>query len=239
MLSFHVDLHHHCNCDPIDHLSYSAQDLVDEAAEKGLHAIAITPHRDVFADPHAVTYAREKGVLLIPGVEKMIEGMEVVILNVTPPEISEEFSFSDLADLRERRGGDILVFAPHPFYPRPTCVGPRLDEFPHLFDAVEHAHLYVRGWNPNLKAIQWASQNNKAVLANTDSHGLGVLGRNYSIVEASELTCSSLFDSIRAGQVEIVSQPHSLIQFGFFAVRTVLYQALCRLMKRGTASPRA
>jgi len=226
---FKTDLHNHCNCDPVDHLHYSAEALVDRAIARGIHALAITPHGEVFHNPRAVDYAAEKGLLLIAGVEKMVEGREVVILNVVPDDISNEFKFSDLRNLRARLGGQILVIAPHPFYPRPSCVGPVLTENQDLFDAVEHAHLYGFGWNPNRQALRWAKSFGKAVVANTDCHDLSMVGRNWSEVDAEELTTDSLFAAIRTVKVKFVSRPPSVWEFAKFAMTVAVYQQARRI----------
>lgn len=229
---FRTDFHNHCSCDPVDHLHYSAEDLVDQACASGIQALAITPHGQVFSDPRAVEYAAGKGVLLIPGVEKMIEGREVVILNVAPDDIPRSLDFSDLKKLRQKLGDSILVIAPHPFYPRPTCVGPVLTKNKDLFDAVEHAHLYGFGWNPNRQAVRWAKSFGKAVLANTDCHDLSMVGRNWSEVEAEELSAESIFAAIRTLKVTYVSRPPSFWEFTQFAVRVAAYQDARRLLKK-------
>lgn len=230
MAIFRADLHHHCDVDPVDHLTYTAVDLVDRARAHNLHALAITPHGEVFHSPSAVDYARDQGILLIPGIEKMIEKREVVLLNVLPGEIPRRMTFRDLAELRSRKGPDLLVMAPHPFYPRPNCVGPVLDEHADLFDAVEHAHLYHLLWNPNRQAIAWANHNGKAILANTDTHDLTMLGRNYTEIEAEELALPSLFQAIRARKTRPVTRAPSLTEWVRFATGTLYQVARRRLL---------
>jgi len=205
---------------------------VDQAGKAGISALAITPHGEVFHDPKAVKYAWDKGILLIPGVEKMVEGREVVILNVEPADVPKKCSFGDLAEIRKKLGKKILVIAPHPFYPRPTCVGPLLDQHKDLFDAVEHAHLYGMGWNPNREAIRWAKANHKAIMANTDCHDLSMVGRNWSEVEAGELTAESIFSAIRERKVKYVSRAPSFWEFSQFALRVAAYQDFRRVLKK-------
>lgn len=230
MPTFRVDLHHHCDVDPVDHLTYTAIDLIDAARAHGLHVLAITPHGVVFESPTAQAYAKDQGVLLIPGVEKMVEGREVVLLNVSAGDIPKKMTFKGLAALREKRGEEVLVMAPHPFYPRANCVGPLLDEHKVLFDAVEHSHLYSFFWNPNLKAVEWAGQNGKAVLANSDTHDLAMLGRNWTEVEAEELSIPAVFAAIRAGQTRHVARPPTLVELGLFVAKVTAYQGIRRLL---------
>ncbi|MFQ3671518.1 MAG: PHP-associated domain-containing protein [Verrucomicrobiia bacterium] len=229
---YRADLHHHCDVDPVDHLTYTAVDLIETARSHGVQVLAITPHGLVFESRSAVEYARDQGILLIGGVEKMVEGREVVLLNVAPEDVPARMRFRDLAELRERRGEEILVMAPHPFYPRASCVGPVLDRHVDLFDAVEHAHLYHWLWNPNRAAVEWARRHGKAVLANTDTHDLMMLGRNCTEIEAEELTVSAVFAAIRAGRVRPISHPPSLVEWGRFAAGAA-YQVGRRLVLGG------
>ncbi|MEM9399724.1 MAG: PHP-associated domain-containing protein [Verrucomicrobiota bacterium] len=202
MPAYKVDLHNHCDCDPIDQLSYSYQDLIDKAHEQGVDALAITPHRDPFPEkdiPDAIAYAQNKGMLFIPGVERYIDGREVIILNAQPSYFSSETQLGqkDLRKIRQEQGDAVLTIAPHPFYPRKTCVGRVLDQIKDLIDALEFSHMYFPFWNPNTKAEVWAKANNKPVVANSDSHNLHMIGKNSSIVEADSLTTEAIFSAIR------------------------------------------
>ena len=229
---FRTDFHHHCDIDPVDCLDYSAYDLVDRLVEKGIQACAITPHGMVFEDRAVIEYAASKKLLLIPGVEKKVGGYEVVILNVTAAEIPVDFSFNDLAELRKRRGDSILVFAPHPFYPRKSCIGPVLDSCKELIDAVEFAHLYFTFWNPNLKALEWARINNKPVLANSDSHTLVMAGFHSSLVQAEKLEATALFNAIRAGRVTYESRYKTPVEICIFLFKVVLSQLVLRIPRQ-------
>lgn len=233
MPAFNIDFHHHCSCDPVDRLYYNDFQLIDQAVAAGLHAIAITPHGSVYHHPAAVDYARSKGLLLIPGIEKIIEGYEIVLLNVRPEEISDTFSFADLQKLREKRGDSLFVFAPHPFYPRSTCAGRILGEVKDLIDAVEYAHLYFSFYNrPNQKVLTWARINNKPVIANSDSHDLSMVGKNYTVIEAEKVDATSLFTALKIHSPRLVSQPYSLKRMLFFFVRVVFPLECHHLQKR-------
>ncbi len=240
MPTYRVDFHHHTNSDPIDTLWYSARDLVDRAVLCGIHAIAVTPHGAVFDEPKTISYAQSKGILLIPGVEKMVEGKEVLLLNVTPSEVSRHFSFEDLRRLRQQKGLDFLSVAPHPFYPRDTCMGPWLDRYRDLMDAVEYAHFHLEGWNPNDQLLDWARSRNCPVLANSDTHYIGMMGRNWSEVEAESLTTRAIFDAIRAGRVRVRVHRPSLWEVFRFAVQVSAFQDFLRVVNpRRTRAVRA
>jgi predicted metal-dependent phosphoesterase TrpH len=225
---FRVDFHHHVQGDPVDLLSYNIYDLIDSAAQKGIDAIAVTPHGSVFDDLQARDYAAHKGVLLIFGVEKRIEGKEVLILNVSREEIPSPMSFHDLGRLREKRGGDILVVAPHPFYPTDSCLGDLMDSYPDLMDGVEYAHLHLPFYNPNDRAVEWARRHSKPILANSDTHQLFMFGRNYTEVESPDLSIRSLFQSIRERKTRAIVHIPRFTELVRFVVEVTLFQGIVR-----------
>lgn len=225
---YRVDFHHHVKGDPIDCLNYTIFDLIDCALKKGIHSIAVTPHGKVFQDQEAIEYATRKGILLISGVEKRVEGREVLILNVTPEEIPSKMTFTDLRLLREKKGDQILIVAPHPFYPARSCLLSKLEEYHSLFDATEYAHLHLSFYNPNEKAVAWAQRHQKAILANSDTHGLFMLGKNYSEVEAESLTTDSIFRAIRNHRLKPRVHVPSILELVRFTIEVTLLQAVYR-----------
>ena len=72
-----VDLHLHTDDDPTDLIRHTGKELVDRAAALGLSALAITLHDRQLRDEALADYARERGVVLIPGVERTIGGKHV------------------------------------------------------------------------------------------------------------------------------------------------------------------
>ena len=79
-----VELHAHTSDDPVDDIPYSTHQLIDRAAQLGYHALAITLHdRQLDVRPFA-SYAAERGITLIPGIERTIEGRHVLLLNFSP-----------------------------------------------------------------------------------------------------------------------------------------------------------
>ena len=232
MPHYRTDFHHHCNIDPVDCLDYSPCELVDRLHERGIHAIAITPHGAVFEDPKVIEYAASKGMLLLPAVEKKVDGYEVVLLNVNSCEVPEICSFEDLRELRRKRGDSLFIFAPHPFYPRSSCVGPMLDRYRDLFDAVEFAHLYFSFWNPNRQAVAWAEKNKKPVIANSDSHHLSMAGFHFSIVEAEKLEPLALFNAIRQHKVTRQSRMKTPVELIGFIFNVLCNQQIRRIPRK-------
>src|SRR5687768_9509184 len=110
-----VELHSHTSADPHDYIPHSTTELIDRAAALGYGALAITLH-DCWLDIGGVRdYARDRGITLISGVEKTVEGKHVLLINFDADAEATD-SFEKLARLRRSQPAG-LVIAPHPFYP--------------------------------------------------------------------------------------------------------------------------
>lgn len=205
-----TELHTHTSADPHDAIPYSTTDLIDRAANLRYDVLAITLHDSWFDVRDISTYARDRGVTLISGVERTIEHKHVLLLNfdVTAERVT---SFADLAELRraQPRG---LVIAPHPYYPARCCLGRLLEQHADLFDAVELNAFYTAHIDRfNQKAINWAKRVGKPIVANADVHRLKQLGRTFSLVDAPR-DPDAICAAIREGRVEIRTRPLSLIE---------------------------
>lgn len=186
------------------HLGHTIFEHIDRAKEVGLDAIAVTWHRKICADPEAYAYARQRDILLIPGMEADVEGRHLVVLNVTEGDLSGEPSWADIRALRTRKP-EVLMLAPHPFYPHPTCLGKEIHNHIDCIDAVEWCMIHVK-WlpkriSPNLRAARWAQKHGKTLVACSDAHTLNAIGKNASTVEADARTVEAIFAGIRAGRV--------------------------------------
>jgi len=201
-----VELHTHTVDDPIDEIPHSSRELIDRAAELGYHALAITLHERQLDIRDLVPYAAERGIVLIPGVERSIARRHVLLLNFRSG-AEDVRTFEDIARLKRRGGG--LVIAPHPFFPAPTCLRGDLDRHPDLFDAVEYNAMFTRSINFNRRAEGWAVRYGKPLVGNCDVHRLRQLGSTYSLVDA-EPNADAICQAIAAGRLRVVSRPLSL-----------------------------
>ena len=196
----------HTGEDTYDGLAYPATELIDKAAALGYGAIAITLHDTVLEDERYFEYARQKGVLLIRATEWTIQKLDVLMYNVTQREVDAIRTFEDLRAFRAAKGGDILVIAPHPFYPTSKSLSHRLIEHIDLFDAIEHAQLHLPWLNFNPRALRVAEEHRKPIVANSDAHNLWMFGRHYTMVDAKP-ELRSIFDAIRENRLEWHSPP--------------------------------
>jgi predicted metal-dependent phosphoesterase TrpH len=198
-----VELHSHTGDDPVDRIPYSTCDLIDRAATLGYDALAITLHdRQLDVRPYA-GYAAERGMVLIPGIERTLEGRHVLLLNFSR-RCEEVESFQDLAALRASEPGGLVV-APHPFFPV-HGIGGRMSEYPDLFDAVEFNAMYTTTLNFNDRGARWAREYRKPIVGNGDIHRLEQLGTTYSLVDA-ERDPGSICAAIAAGRVQLKTNP--------------------------------
>lgn len=200
-----VELHAHTAEDPIDDIPHSSHDLIDRAATLGYGALAITLHERQLDLKRLTLYAAERGMTLIPGVERTIGGRHVLLLNFSRAAETVR-SFDDLRRLRTRERG--LVVAPHPFFPTRSCLRGDLECHADLFDAVERNAMFVRGLDFNARAEAWARRHGKPIVGNCDVHRLAQLGTTYSLVDAGP-DAGAICDAIRAGRVSVESRPLS------------------------------
>jgi predicted metal-dependent phosphoesterase TrpH len=214
-----VDLHTHTSDDPVDFIPYTTEQLVDRAAELGFGALAITLH-DRQRDPRDLdAFARERGIVLIRGVERTIQGRHVLLLNFPAAAESVE-SFEHVARLKARHP-EGLVVAPHPFYPHTTCLRGLADRHADLFDAVEQNAFYTAACDFNQPARRWARAHGKPVVGNSDAHRLSIFGATASLVDA-EPDADAICAAIRSGRVEVQTRPLSAVEAGTYFGRLML-----------------
>jgi predicted metal-dependent phosphoesterase TrpH len=228
-----VDFHTHTSDDPVDRIPYSPCGLIDRAAALGFDALAVTLHERQLDLRHLTPYAAERGIVLIPGIERTIEGKHVLLLNFSPA--SEDVrTFADLARLRTRERG--LVVAPHPYFPTGTCLGGLLERHAALFDAVEWNAMFTRAINFNTRAARWAAALGKPMVGNGDVHRLWQLGTSYSLVEAAA-DPTAICEAVREGRVEVAAVPLSTATAAFTIADMVRGQLATAVFKPATLQP--
>jgi predicted metal-dependent phosphoesterase TrpH len=198
-----IELHSHSADDPSDYIPHSTCQLIDRSAHLGYGALAITLHdRQLDLRPYA-DHARQRGVTLIPGIERTIEGKHVLLLNFSHASEAVE-TFDDLARLRASERG--LVVAPHPYFPSPTCLGDLMESHADLFDAVEYNAMFTRSLNFNDRAVRWAMRHGKPLVGNGDVHRLRQLGTTYSLVDAPP-DADAICEAVRQNRVRVEATP--------------------------------
>lgn len=216
-----VDLHIHTADDPEDVITHDGRMLVDRAHARGFDALAITLHNRQFSDARLTAYAAERGVTLVPGVEKTVDGCHLLLINF--PHTAESVrSLDEVAALKENAPNGLVV-VPHPFFPHTSSLGRRIEAAVDLVDAVEWSYFWRRGMNFNTRAARWADAHQKPLVGNSDLHDLRQLGRTYSLVFA-EPSADAICRAIRAGRVSLETSP---------APAGELAQVLAGMFRRG------
>jgi predicted metal-dependent phosphoesterase TrpH len=198
-----VELHAHTSDDPVDRIPYTTVELIDRAAALGYDALAITLHERQLNLARLAPYAADRGIVLIPGTERTIEGRHVLLLNFKAG-AEDVRTFDDLARLKSRARG--LVVAPHPFFPTAVCLGEDLERHADLFDAVERNAMYTRLVDYNRRGERWAASHAKSIVGNGDVHRLAQLGTTYSLVDAAP-DPDAICEAVAAGRVRVESRP--------------------------------
>jgi predicted metal-dependent phosphoesterase TrpH len=199
-----ADLHLHTSEDPCDWIRHSASELIDRAAERGYGALAITLHDSQLECERLRAQARDRGIILIRGIERTIEGSHVLLLNF-PARVSTSIgSFAELAEARRRTRG--LVIAPHPFFPGRSCLHSALDDHAELFDAVEWSYFWTREVDFNTRAAAWAAEHGLPVIGSSDMHDIRQLGRTFTLIDAPD-DADAICEAVREGRIALRTQP--------------------------------
>ena len=204
-----VELHAHTADDPKDYISHTAHQLIDRAADLDCDALAITLHNKQLDVEPLRAYASERGLALIPGVERDIQGKHVLLINFSS-RTERVDTFEDVARLKQEEPAGLVV-APHPFFPMGSCLRSMMNRHADLIDAVELNAMYSPMVNFNLAGERWAARHRTPMVGNGDVHLLEQLGTTYSMVDAAR-SPDAICEAIRAGKVSGESVPLNLMQ---------------------------
>lgn len=203
-----ADFHIHTSEDYHDRLiKYSAKDIIKYASKLKFNALSITNHHNVYYNTNLRDYAKKKGITLIPGAEMVVEGKEVLVLNLE--RIRGLRRYDDLDKIKKEGG---LIIAPHPFYPKTKCLGKDLIDNIQRFDAIEYSHFYTGRFTSrfNKKAQQVAVKYDKPLVGTSDAHRLYQFDNTYTLLDCDNKR-DDIVDSVIKGKVKVVSKPLSYV----------------------------
>ena len=213
-----ADLHIHTSEDTKDHyIKYSARELIDKASSMGYQVLSITLHNTQYYD-EIKEYAQSKGILLIPGVEKNIEGKHTLLYNFSKEELSWIRHFEDLRKIDRKNK---LVIAAHPFFKTSTCIGIKLKKYIDVFDAFEYSFFFNHIINFNKKAVKLAKKFGKTLIGTSDLHYIDNFGTCFSMIDA-EKDIDSIIQAIKSNKVQLHAKPLSLAKFFNIAIKLKL-----------------
>jgi len=220
------DLHLHTAEDPLDRIRYSSKELISKAADEGFDVISITNHHKMTFNQDLFSYAHERGILLIPGVELTIKRRHVLVLN--PPPFK---TCSDFPSLSRLRRPETLIIAPHPYFPGSYSLNGYLLRYLHLFDALEYCHFYSPRINFNQRAVEVSRSFGFPLVGNSDAHFLSQLGTTYSFIYA-EKNLEAIFEAIRQNRVRVATRPLKTFEMGSIANRFLRMKIRAKIIKR-------
>ena len=182
-------------------------DLLDQAEEQGLGAIAVTDHNVFGGALEAAELARDRDLVVIPGEEVKTEDQGEVIGLFLTEEIPRGQSFGETVAAIRTQGG--IVYLPHPFdrlhaIPEPVTLHRHLAEVDVL--EVYNARLLFEAYND--EALRFARKYDLAMGAGSDAHVLQGVGTGAVRMRAFEGPEDFLV-SLRTAQV--LRRPRSLL----------------------------
>ena len=234
-----VNLHFHTAEDATEKIQYTLKQGVEYARMKGYDVLALTCHRAFVCTPEHVANAKQKGILLIPGIEANIfdengRSSHVVILNCDEKSASLR-TFDDLRAYKQEHP-DVFVLAPHPYYYGNFSLQENLEKHIDLFDAIEHSWFYSIYFDRNVRAEIVAKQYVKPFISTSDTHFISGLDSDYALVDTDDTTASGVFKAIREKKFRNVTEPRNVarlaIQFGGFIAMRTMRKLAARFAKR-------
>ena len=177
-------------------------------------------HGAQFESETARQYGRDKGILLIPGIEQDVEGRHVLLINFPKP-AAEAVAHLRGPGRAKAAHPQALVMAAHPFYPGAICLKEKLLEHSACFDAVEISGYYRRGWDPNERAREAAARLGLPLVGNSDTHTLEQLGTTWSEVVDCPREPAALIAAIKAGRAAVRGRPLGLREMALITWKVV------------------
>ena len=205
MPRYKAGLHNHTNSEKKDPVRYSEKELIDFAAEKGFKILAITCHNQFIFNKNLEDYAKEKGILLIPGTEQSIWTRHIVILNAKE-EAAKVRSFETLKKYKEKHPESFIIAA-HPYFPGFNMFFDKIKKHLTCFDGIELSWWYSKFINFNRRGKNLAKKHSLPFIGTSDTHNLPWLEKTWCEIEASELTIESVFEALKKGNFTNHTKP--------------------------------
>lgn len=207
-----ASLHIHTSEDKKDGhmIGYNVYQLIDEAEKRGFKVLGYTPHKKFVFRKEFADYAKNKGLLLIPGVERGLGrffNQHVIILNCDQT-VEKVKTLKQLAKYKNQHP-EIFILAPHPTYSRLISLGARnLKKYIGLFDAIEYSFAYSKKMNShNKKAQAIAARYRKPIISTADAHVLKKLNTDFAVIDAVDFTITDVLQAVKYGRFANVTLP--------------------------------
>ncbi len=201
-----TNLHFHSGEDSRDFIPYSIYQGIDFAKKEGFDAIALTCHRKFIFKEKFGRYAKQKGIVLIPGIELSLSRWKHVVVLNCRQDIENVSTIEALRDYKKMHP-NIFILAPHPFFPGHLCLRGALEKNIDLFDAIEFSWFWNANNDFNRKAKIVAEKYDKPYISTSDTHFLKYLNKAYAIIESQDNRIESILQSVKDKKFKNFSEP--------------------------------
>jgi predicted metal-dependent phosphoesterase TrpH len=185
-------------CDLHCHTGYSydsttrPEEMVEAALQKGINCLAICDHGEIKGSQEAIEYAKDRPILIIPGIEIKSKEGDILGLNIKeiiPNKLSAKKTIKKIKEL----GG--LAIIPHPFGWACSFKG-NLENLIHDIDGIEvlNASIFGRG---NKKALIFSQKHSLSLTAGSDAHSPNFVGRVYLEIPGDNLSTEEVLNQIK------------------------------------------
>jgi predicted metal-dependent phosphoesterase TrpH len=189
------------------HTSYSfdstspPQAMIDSAIKKGIDCLAICDHGEIRGSLEAIEYAKEKPVLIIPGIEVKAKEGDILGLNVKEI-IPNKLSTRETIKRIKEAGGMAVI--PHPFGWCCSFKGKLVDLIEEI-DGLEIFNASIFGPG-NQKASDFAGKHDLPFTASSDAHSPDFVGRAYLEIPGENLSIEEILQEIKRKNCKVRSE---------------------------------
>lgn len=206
-------------CDLHCHTSYShdstarPEEMVEAALRKGINCLAICDHGETKGARKAAEYAKDKPILIIPGIEIKSKQGDILGLNIKEI-IPNKLPASETIERIRELGG--LAAIPHPFGWSCSFKGDLENIIPErdnlgetdssqaplgtLAIEVLNASIFGRG---NKKALAFSKNHRLPKTVGSDAHFPNFIGRVYLEIPGDNFSVEEVLDRIKKGAVTV------------------------------------
>jgi len=184
----------------------SVKEIIDSAIKKRIDCIAITDHNKIKGVFETQQYAKNKSILIIPGIEVKSRDGDILALNVQEL-IPKNLSAEETIEKIKEQGGLAVIAHPfgdwHPFKKN-------LESFIDKINGIEvlNASIFIG----NKKALEFVKKHNIAFTAGSDAHEPKFIGRAYLEVPGQNLSIEQILEAIKNKNCKACGEELSLIE---------------------------
>ena len=208
------DIHMHSKEDPEDDINYTAKDLIRLAAKCKYDILSFSFHNRFFYPKDIISFAKSKGILLMPGTELNIQNKDVLLTGIK--EFPNIRKIEDLEKIKD----SVIITAPHPFFPTQAALKNELIKHINLFDNIEFTARYTKLVNFNKKAVSVAKKYNKPLFGNSDCHNIEYFNHTFTYIDA-EKTINSVLDAIKKRKFRMETKPLPMLKLARIGINNV------------------